>query len=77
MRKIFKEYLNDLYPYNAKIILGIAVGSLLIGFGIMATYRNNVIRYAVIATLAVVLFCMRKKMMELAKMLLEIKRKKA
>ena len=77
MRKICKEYLNDLRPYNAKIILGISVGCLVAGFGIMATYRNNMIRYAVIAALAVVLFCMRKKLMELVKMLLEIKKKKA
>ena len=77
MWKICKEYLNDLRPYNAKIILGISVGCLVAGFGIMATYRNNMIRYAVIEALAVVLFCMRKKLMELIKMLLEIKKKKA
>lgn len=58
-------------------ILGISVGCLVAGFGIMATYRNNMICYAVIAALAVVLFCMRKKLMELIKMLLEIKKKKA
>ena len=75
MRKICKEYLNDLRPYNAKIILGISVGCLVAGFGIMATYKNNMIRYAVIAALAVALFCMRKKLMELVKMLLEIKKK--
>ena len=77
MRKICKEYLNDLRPYNAKIILGISAGCLVAGFGIMATYKNNMIRYAVIAALAVVLSCMRKKLVELVKMLLEIKKKKA
>ena len=71
MRKICKEFLNDMHPYNAKIILGISVGSLLIGFGIVATYRNNMIRYAIIVALAVVLFCMRKKLAYLAKMLSE------
>lgn len=76
MRRICKEYLNDMHPYNVKIILGIAVGSLIIGFGIMATYRNSIIRYTVIVVLAVVLVCMRKKIAENIKILLEIKKRK-
>ena len=77
MRKICKEYLNDLHPYNVRIILCISVGSLIMGFGIMATYKNTMIRYTLIAVLIIVLICMRKKIVETVKMFLEIKKKKA
>lgn len=76
MRKICKEILNDLCPYNMKIIAGISIGSILCGFGIMTTYHNTIIRYAVFVALVVVLFCTRKKVMKLVKLILEIKKTK-
>lgn len=76
MRRICKEYLNDLQPYSGKIILEIAVGSVIVGFGIMATYTNVKVRYAVIIGLIIAILCMRKKLIENFKMLLSIKQKK-
>ena len=76
MRRICKEYLNDLHPYNGKVIFEIAVGSMFIGFGIMATYVNNIIRYMVIAGLMVITFCLRKRLIGIIKMILSIKGKK-
>jgi O-antigen/teichoic acid export membrane protein len=76
MQKICKEFLNDLHPYDRKIIFGIAVGSLVLGFSIMATYHNTLIRYTLILLLMVVLICMRKRIMKFATMLLDIRNKK-
>ena len=76
MRKICKEYLNDIHPYNPKIIIGIAIGSILLGFGFMATYENTRIRYTLIVLLAIVLICLRKKIMRAANLLMCIKSKR-
>lgn len=76
MRKICKQYLNDLHPYNLKIILGISMGSLVIGFGFMATYCNVVVRYALIVGVVVVLLCMKSKILAIVKMLANIKKEK-
>lgn len=77
MRKICKEYLNDMHPYSGKIIMEIAIGSMIIGFGIMVTYKNIIIRYAVIAGLAIVMIFMRKKIVVFFKTILAIRKKKA
>ena len=76
MRKICNEYLNDLHPYNLKIIVAISVGSLVFGFGIMATYSNAVVRYGLIAGVIVLLFCIRKKLFKLIKMFLNVKKER-
>ena len=76
MRKVCKEYLNDIRPYNPQIIIGIAIGSMFLGFGFMATYENILIRYMLIITILIILVFIRKKIMRLANILIDIKSKR-
>lgn len=76
MRKICKQYLNDIKPYNLKLIIGISIGSLGAGFLIMITYTNIILRYMLIIITFLILFVKRKKLIEIAKMLLNIRKEK-
>lgn len=76
MRKVCKEYLNDIRPYNPQLIIGIAIGSMFLGFGFMATYENILIRYMLIITILIILVFIRKKIMRLANILIDIKSKR-
>ncbi len=77
MRKICKESLDNIKPYNWKIIVGIAVGSLVIGFGIMLTYHNIFVRYGVIVLFAIAMALMRKRIINFIKNLISIKQQKS
>lgn len=76
MRKICKQYLNNIEPYNLKLIIGISIGSLGAGFLIMITYTNIILRYMLIIITFLILFVKRKKLIEIAKMLLDIRKEK-
>lgn len=76
MRKICKQYLNNIKPYNLKLIIGISIGSLGAGFLIMITYTNIILRYMLIIITFLILFVKRKKLIEIAKMLLDIRKEK-
>lgn len=76
MRKICKEYMDNVYPYKLKLIIAISVGSMVMGFGIMLTYHNTVIRYIIVVIMAVVVFLIRKKIAHMAKMLIDIRKNK-
>ena len=76
MRKICKQYLNNIKPYNLKLINGISIGSLGAGFLIMITYTNIILRYMLIIITFLILFVKRKKLIEIAKMLLDIRKEK-
>lgn len=74
MRKICREQLDNVCPYAPRVIVGIGVGSLVIGFAIMLTYSNWVIRYALIAVMASIAFWMRKRILDMAGMLASLKK---
>lgn len=76
MRKICRQYLNDVKPYNIKVILGISFGSIVIGFMLMMTYSNLILRYLLIAIIFIVLICIRKKLLEIVKMIINIRKQK-
>lgn len=76
MRKICKQYLNNIKPYNLKLIIGISIVSLGAGFLIMITYTNIILRYMLIIITFLILFVKRKKLIEIAKMLLNIRKEK-
>lgn len=76
MRKICKQYLNNIEPYNLKLIIEISIGSLGAGFLIMITYTNIILRYMLIIITFLILFVKRKKLIEIAKMLLDIRKEK-
>ena len=73
MRKICKEYINNVCPYNAKFIIAIGGGGIVAGFSIMLTYRNIIIRYTVIVLIALIIFMIKKKIISDSNMLINIK----
>lgn len=54
MRRICKKEINNVRVYNPKILVLMSVVFLACGFGLMATYRLNYLRYAVAAVLFIV-----------------------
>lgn len=76
MSKVCDQYLNGKNPYNIKIILAISVLCLVLGFGIMITYNNIILRYSVIVIFAGILLVYRKKLMHLFKTLKVIRKEK-
>ena len=49
MRNICRTYLKGEQPYNLKILLGITILFLTLGFATLATYNSTVIRYTFVA----------------------------
>ena len=45
MRKVCKTYLNDIRPYDSKLLLLISVSFMVIGFIYILTYQNILVRY--------------------------------
>ena len=76
MRRICKQYIDNAHPYNGKLIVAIGGGSLLLGFGFMATYPYTWIRYGMIAILTVAVILSRKHIMKIIRMLVNIKKEK-
>ena len=72
MRRICKTYMNNVKPYNLKIIIVIAAGSLLLGFSFMASYHNNMVRYLLIFLLAMAIIFTWKKIFNAVSILLNI-----
>lgn len=61
MRKICKNYMNNLYPYNLKIIIAISLGFMLFGVALLFTYNNPIIRYSFIIISLIIAFLYRNK----------------
>lgn len=76
MSKICRQYLGNIHPYNSKIIIGISICSLVVGFGFMITYSNIILRYIVILVFLIFAIIMRKKIKDVIGMLINLKKKK-
>lgn len=76
MNKICKKEFNNATPYNLKLIIVIGVGSLIVGFGFMATYINTILRYTIIFASFILMIIFRKKILDLISMLVGIKKQK-
>lgn len=63
MRKVCRIYLDDIRPYNPKILVLIAVVFMGIGFLYIPLYSNIVARYGFTFLLLIILFINRKKLM--------------
>ena len=73
MRKICKMYLNDSKPYDPKLIVMIASGSLLIGFGFMVSYMNAIVRWLLIVIVLVITIIRRNYFLHMMRILLTAK----
>jgi len=63
MRKVCKVYLDDIRPYDSKILILIAVVFMGIGFVYIPLYSNIAARYGFTAVLLLILAINRKKLM--------------
>ena len=62
MRKVCKTYLNNIKPYDPKVLVVIAVIFMGIGFLYIPLYSNMVARYGFTAILLLILYINRKKL---------------
>ena len=74
MRKICRKHIDNVRPYNLKVIVGIGMGSMVIGFATMTTYNNFKVRYVFISVMAVVAFLMRRWIMDRLRMVMNIRK---
>lgn len=74
MNQICKQYMDGVKIYDLKILLIITAACLAAGFSFLALYNLPIVRYTVIAAMAVVIICMRKKLIPLVNGFMEIKK---
>ena len=55
MRKICNNKLNGKQPYNTRILLGITIVFLLLGFTTLFTYGNSIVRYVFVSIIIIAL----------------------
>lgn len=65
MRRIVKEYLDDVRIYSQTILCALSVVFVLLGFGIMMLYEHTIMRYLFILLTLLVVVSKRKKIMVL------------
>ncbi len=71
MRKVCKTYLDDLRPYNPKVLLLISVVFMVIGFIYIPLYSNTILRYTVTILILVIAFAQRKRFVPLINKILK------
>lgn len=76
MKKICKQYLENIHPYNLKIIVKISAASLLGGIIFLLTYNMPFMRYCLIVGLAIILFIMRRKITEVVRTIVKMRKQK-
>ena len=74
MTKICKKYLDDVKPYNTKLLIGIAILFILMGFVLMSTYRLPIIRYSIILILGCIMIINRRIIKEKVNILIQLKK---
>lgn len=76
MKKICRNNLGGASPYSTKKLLAITAIFCILGFGLLFTYYNVIIRYAIIAMFIVVVIIKRKTIIAMAQRILDTKQKK-
>ncbi len=74
MNKVIKEKTGKKSIYDVKMLIKISIIFMLVSFSFMLTYNMTIIRYSLVAILLISAFILRKKIIEFAKLLLEIKK---
>lgn len=67
MRKVCREYLDSIKPYDPKILLSITGVFMAVGFIYIPTYQNRIARYSLTLFLLIILFLARGKVIPLVK----------
>lgn len=76
MQCICKQYLDNTKPYSLKLIVGISLASIALGFIFMATYMNNILRYSLIAVITIIIVICGKRIKGVMKMLFSIRKER-
>lgn len=76
MRKVCKQYCNNIQPYDTIILLKITVSFLLFGFAFLFLYNYQIIRYMVIVAFCIIIFIYRKKIINIIKNILSVNENK-
>ena len=74
MSSICKRFINGEKPYNLRILIGISCVFMLAGFGFMATYRHDVLRYALIIVAAITMLIKRHAFVGTIQRMLDLKK---
>lgn len=75
MKKVCREYLGGVQVFDVRKLLGISVLFIGAGFMMMFTYKQSVLRYALLVVFSGIVILKRKKVAEEIKVLLSIKKK--
>ena len=75
MINICKRYSSGYNPFEAKNIIIISVLFILIGFMLMATYTNNIVRYGLVITTVIILMIFRNALKKQIFHLVNIRKK--
>lgn len=70
MRKVCKAYLDDIKPYNARILVAISFGFMAVGFLYILTYSNVLSRYGLTVLLVLIILTQRKGLLPVLKQVL-------
>ena len=77
MRRVCRKYLDNVKVYDLKILLGMSVGFVALGFIFLLTYKVRIVRYAVAAIMIAAVIIKRKYIVSKVKLILNIRKKKA
>ena len=64
MRKVCRDYMDDVKPYNPKLLVGLSGGFIVVGLLYIPTYVNIWLRYGLTLLFAIILFVKRKQVIE-------------
>ncbi len=76
MRRICRDNLDNNQPYSVKVLLGITLSFMTLGFVFLFTYNYTVLRYSLILCLILVLVIKRKTVMSVIKELISVRKKR-
>lgn len=77
MRKVCRDCCDGDYPYETRKIVMISIPFLAAGFVFMATYNHPVIRYGLVGVAVVAAIIMRKRIIDVIKNIMRLKKQKA
>ena len=74
MKRICREELDNVQPYNTKVYLAIALVFMLIGFVFLASYKWNAVRYGLILVMTVLAIVKRNALLGMARGILQLRK---
>lgn len=77
MRKICNKYLHGEKVYNPRFLMIFYIVFICLGFGLMTTYNFPVLRYGIIVAVIIILIICRKRIAEIVKNLISLKRRQS